>query len=236
MDEINLDDYYSCGYLLIRSGRPDWGAPFGELLPDGDLISLSQCICLERFLVTWGWIPGDRQAAIDFGIDESKIDEFMEWCSSEHHFEHVDVFAMFHSSKSARLIVDKFITDKAGLYIIGVALHQELLLDWLSVNEEEDVGVTKRLRQKLPVETGGTPLGFEVASFGYHDFSHSWLCSGVDKDMYELYKIYPGQYGLIQNEADARKVYKWMTEDGYWGQRGEPEPYYYFLLTSYPLD
>ena len=78
-------------------------------------------------------------------------------------------------------------------------------------------------------------LGFEIASFAYHDFGHSWLCSGINQDMYQLYGIHPNAYGLIDTAEDARKVYDWIAEDEMQGRRAEPEPYAYWLLVSYPL-
>lgn len=85
------------------------------------------------------------------------------------------------------------------------------------------------------MKAGGNALGFEVASFAYNDFSHSWLCSPIPQEIVKLYGIRPGQLGLIQSEEDARKVYQWVVEDEPEQQRGEPEPYHYYLLVQHPL-
>src|SRR5258705_973443 len=96
MESVDLRDFYSGGYFLIRADRPNWPAPFSEFLPDGNLTSLSTCICPNRLSVTWGWDPGDRDAALEFGIPEMRLTEFVEWCNSEYH-ELMDINSMFYS-------------------------------------------------------------------------------------------------------------------------------------------
>jgi hypothetical protein len=83
---------------------------------------------------------------------------------------------------------------------------------------------------------GGQPLGFEVVSFEYGTFGHSWLCSYLHFEMYDLFGIRPRQYGLMRSEQDARRVYEWIQEDKMSGQRADPVPYDYWLLVEYPLD
>jgi hypothetical protein len=74
-----------------------------------------------------------------------------------------------------------------------------------------------------------------VASYLYNILNCSWLCSGIHIEMNQLYSIRPGNYGLLQ-QNEAKQVYEWITEDGYWGLRGEPEPYDYWLLVDYPIN
>jgi len=83
---------------------------------------------------------------------------------------------------------------------------------------------------------GGQPFGFEVVSFEYGDFGHSWLCSYLHSEMHNLFGIQPGQYGLMRSEQDARRVYEWVEEEGKSNHRVDPVPYDYWLLVEYPLD
>jgi hypothetical protein len=48
---LNLNDFYSGGYILIGSDRPDWPPLFGDYLPPGNLLSLSTCFCPQRLSV-----------------------------------------------------------------------------------------------------------------------------------------------------------------------------------------
>jgi hypothetical protein len=53
--------------------------------------------------------------------------------------------------------------------------------------------------------------------------------------MHELYGIHPNQYGLIDSHEDAEKVSEWINEDRIGHSRGEPDPYYPWLIVQYPL-
>jgi hypothetical protein len=248
---IDLADYYSGGYCLIRANNPGWEQLKNGLLPE-KLLSLSECIC-PRVAVHWGWTPGDREAALKFGIPETKLDEFVEWCSDAHG---VDIYhaSMFYSVDAARRFVARFLPDTDGLYLIGAGLYKPLeAAGWnlypnqvkyqvkvdlqLQKGERKPEGVSDQIDQHLPLEAGGTPLGFEVICFfNSSDFADSWICNGIDEDMYELYGINPGQFGLIQTREEAQKTCEWIMEDvGDGNHRGEPLPYAYWLLVSYPL-
>ena len=50
--------------------------------------------------------------------------------------------------------------------------------------------------------------------------------------MNELFGIRPNPYGLIDTYEDAKKVADWIAEDKH---RGEPLPYYPWLIVQYPL-
>lgn len=234
MIEVDLSDYYSGGYFLIRADKPDWEPLKSPRFPD-KLISLSMCICPLRFSVFWGWIPGDREAALKFGIPETKLDESVEWCSTNFQVE-IDHPSTFYSLDAARRFVERFVPDTRDLYLIGVGLHKQLKSDILGASgKNEMVWIKKQIEQQAALAKGGISLGFEVVCFGYNDFWDSWLCSGLDRDMEELFGIRPGQFGLIQTREEAQQVYEWIAEDDQQGHRAEPEPYDYWLLVSYPL-
>jgi hypothetical protein len=230
---INLSDFYSAGYFLIRANRPAWPQLSVELLPN-KLISLSGCIC-PRLDITWGWTPGDPQAALDFGITEARLDEFLHWCKKEFETD-VDYPGMFYSLDAARHFIRRFIADTNGLFLIGVGLPQNLLETARQRFDSCNIhGIERQLTRRLPLENGAAALGFEVVSFSYNDFGDSWLCSGLERDMHRLFGIRPNPYGLIDTYEDAIKVYDWIAEDDMQGRRAEPEPYYPWLLVSYPL-
>jgi hypothetical protein len=246
---VDLGEYYSGGYFLIRADKPDWPQLQTEIFPD-KLLSLSCCICPQRFRVSWGWEPGDREAAAAFGIPETRFDEFSEWSQTTFQTE-TDLPSMFYSPEIARRFVERFLTNTADLFLLGVGLHQSEIAVWdelpeitfggvtLQVNlllqAGQSYGVERQLEQRQRLTDGGIPLGFEVVSFDYNDFGHSWICSGLYEDMQQLFGIRPGQLGLIQTREEAQRVNDWIAEDEQQGHRAEPEPYDYWLLVSYPL-
>lgn len=77
-------------------------------------------------------------------------------------------------------------------------------------------------------------LGFEVVSYWYQ-LGHSWLCSGLEREMHQLFGISPNARGFIDTLEQAMQVYEWIAEDEQKGQRAEPEPYYPWLVVEYPL-
>jgi hypothetical protein len=233
---IDLNDYYSGGYFLLRADKPDWPQLKTDLLPE-KLVSMSRCMC-PRLSVHWGWNPGNREAALKFGIPETKLDEFVEWCNSGYQTD-LDVMSMFYSPEAARRFIKQFSLNTNNLWLVGTGLPKELEeANWREeIDQNERVeGVEKRIEQHLPIESNGIILGFEVVSYQYHDLSHSWLCNYLQQDMFDLYGIRPNQYGLIDSHDEANKVYNWIAEDDMKGTRAEPEPYDFWLLISYPLE
>jgi hypothetical protein len=95
--------------------------------------------------------------------------------------------------------------------------------------------VNYALSEGRPLPQRGNALGFEIVSYVYSGFSHSWLCGGIERDMNQLFNIRPNEYGLINSYDEAKEVYEWIAEDKLQGTRAEPEPYHPWLLVQYPL-
>ncbi len=227
MNHINLDDYYSAGYFLVRkSNRPFWLTEPARLVSE-DLISLESEFC-PKFHLSWGWDSDRHHLAIEFGIDPTRIGALERWCYT-HHRNDIDVWIMFHSTKAVQAFVNQFIpkSERDGLLIIGAGLHQSAHDAWQD-DDETIEGVEKRILEKLPIEIGGQILGFEVASYAHNDFDHTWLSHGHHKGIFEEYDIRPNQYGLLHSQQDAIIARDYTNlHDGY--------IYDYWLLVSYPI-
>ncbi len=142
---------------------------------------------------------------------------------------------MFYSPDAARNFIRHFELNTDNLFIIGAGLPKELHRAWLE-EEPDNEGIAKRVKQAIPIENSGEQIGYDVVSYSYTDFAHSWLCSGLEKDMYELFGIRTNQHGLLATSTDAKRVNDWIAEDNEQGARAEPEPYDYWLLVNYPLN
>lgn len=229
MVSVDLVDYYAAGYVLIRADHPGWES-LKENLTAEKLISLSTCICQMRFSIVWGW-RSSRDGALAFGISEARVDEFLEWGQGAYQ-DVLEMYSLFHSVEAARKFIERFEVEKSDLHLIGVGISKDSQLSRYP-DSDNDEGVERRLKQRISLETGGTALGFEVASYAYHDFNHSWLCSGLEVDMKDLFDIQTNEYGLIDSYLEAKQVSDWIAEEP--GRRGEPEPYDFWLLVDYPL-
>ncbi len=230
MVSVDLADYYAAGYVLIRANPPEW-EHLKETLKSEKLISLSTCICPMRFSINWGWIPGNQDNALEFGISEDRIDKFFEWCRGDAN-EELIMYSLFKSAKFAQQFVERFIDDTHDLHLIGIGLQKDRRQEWVN-DPERNNRLDSRIKKGVLMESGGTPLGFEVVSYAYHDFNHSWLCSGLEVDMKELFGIESNKHGLIDSYTEAKQVSDWIAEEP--GRRGEPEPYDFWLLVDYPL-
>lgn len=226
MSSISLDDYYSAGYFLIRkSKRRSWlDEPIG-LVPD-EIISLEVEFC-PKFYLSWGWGSDDRSEALNFGIDESKWDEFEKWCADHYSYE-IEVWSMFRSTNAARRFIETFIpkTKQDELTIIGIGLHKSCMGDWQEPHGSE--GVELRILQQLPMESGGQILGFDIASYAHHNFDHTWFSHGHHVGVFEELGIRPGRFGLLQTREEAILARDYTdAHDGY--------TYEYWLLVEYPF-
>lgn len=226
MSEINLDEYYSAGYFLIRKNkRPPWlDEPVG-LVPD-QVISLERGLC-TKFNLGWGWGSDYHTDAIDFGIDETKWAEFVNWCA-DHQYKDIEGWSMFYSTDAIRRFIRQFIPESKWdrLVIVGAGLHQSCEADWREPYGRD--GVEIRILQHLPMEQGGHILGFEVSSYAHNNFDHTWFSHGHHKGVFEELGIRPGAYGLLQTREEAIRARDYTDEHDCYG-------YEYWLLVSYPL-
>jgi hypothetical protein len=230
---INFDNYYSGGYFLLRADKPGWPQLQTDLLPE-KLISLSQHMC-PRLSVYWGWNPGNREAALRFGIPEPKLDGFVEWCSAYH--ADLDILSMFYSTEAARRFVKRFELNTQNLYIIGAGLPKELEeTNWSAESDGRVEGVEKQIEQHIPLEAGGSKLGFDITSYAHNDFDCSWLCNYLHHDVFELYGVRPNQCGLVETYTEAKTVYKWINDGEINRTRAESQLYDFWLLVSYPVE
>jgi hypothetical protein len=243
---IDLRDYVAGGYFITKfSSEGFWKSP---LMPER-VISLSTCLC-KRLEIYWGWnINQYQHVRNDFGISDDKLDAFREWSQRAK----VDPPSGFHDIDEGRYIAKEFLTSIEDVLLVGAGIHRELVDEFLAfkspLNNQSTGGSVQNdtayehakahlsdhfVNQRIPLAAGGINLGFEVIS-NYFDFGHSWLCSGLEKEMHELFGIKPNRYGLIDTYAEARRVYDWIAEDNMQGTRTEPEPYYPWLIVHYPL-
>lgn len=225
MTDINIDDYYSAGYFLIRKNkRRSWlDEPIG-LVPD-EIISL-EAEFSPKFNVSWGWVSGDREGALQFGIDDSKWDQFKAWCQAYREHD-IEIWSMFRSTHAARQLIETFIpkTKRDGLMLVGVGLHKSCIEDWQEPYDQE--GIEWRILQQQPIESGGQILGFDIASYAHNNFDHTWLSHGHHKGVFNELGIRPGKFGLLQTREEAVLARDYTdAHDGY--------TYEYWLLVEYP--
>lgn len=229
MSDINLDDYYSAGYFLIRKNTAPFWLNNPEHLVPKEIISLESEFC-PQFNWTWGSDLDRKDDALSFGINETKWSEFEKWCR-DHLNKDMHIWTMFYSLTAARLFTHEFIPKSKwdGLMLIGAGLHSSCIAEWMELPEPPTEGVEFRLQQHLAMESGGQFLGFDVASYAHHNFDHTWFSHHHHQGVFKEYGIRPGTLGLLPTPKEAEIACNYTNEhDGYY--------YDYWLLVSYPLE
>jgi hypothetical protein len=240
MSAIDLNDYVAGGYFITKYATEGfWKSP---LLPER-IISLSGCMG-QSLQVYWGWdVEKHQQEALNFGVPAEKLPAFKQWSRGDA----VDHPNVFKSLNAAQQFIAEFMPVHDDLLLIGAAMPKDMVDNFLAKHKQETFdtkalayretlyGVNRVLTDKKPLESGCEVLGFEIISYFMGNLGHSWLCSGLEKDMHRLFAIHPNQYGLIATYDEAQKVYEWIAEDDMQGHRSEPEPYYPWLIVQYPL-
>ncbi len=235
-----MTDFVAGGYFLLKSvPRQMWMA--ADLLPE-DILSLSECIS-PSVQIYWGWHENGQAEARRFGVPESKLADLREWLTltDKVHFSNV-----FFTAAAAWEFAAEFLAGIEQVHVIGIGLPHVLVDGFLQDNPQTvyngmagksksaEYGINAVLRIGERLSLGGETLGYEVLSYSYA-IGHSWLCSGLERDMHTLFGIRPNAHGLIDTLEEAMQVYEWIAEDEQKGQRAEPEPYYPWLVVEYPL-
>lgn len=231
METIDVDRFYSAGYMVIPSSHPGWPQLHEDGI-NGKLISLSDCISPRLLKRLWTDIT--EQEAPDYGIRPDRLDAFVHWRMRAYPSE-IDDWGTFISLQAAHHFVKEFAAASDYLHIIGVGIASDLAESHFP-NTLPFSTVERQIAKRMPLERGGTPIGFEVVSYGYAPFGHSWLCSGLHRELRQALHTEANAYGLIPNENAARRLYEWIAEDEMRGHRAEPEPYHYWLLVDYPFE
>lgn len=233
MNTLDLRDYVAGGYFILKDSAE--GFQHSTFLPER-VISVSPCIgdILEPY---WGWNLKDNQTHIDkWGISADLIDQFRAY-STDRHEQDYGFPSVFYSLDAARHFAATFLSPVNNALVIGTGLPRHLVEPFLTTNTQPNdipYGVNHVLSKNESLALSGTILGFEIVCYNIN-LGHSWLCSGLEKEMHTLFGIKPNGYGLIDTYAEAKQVYDWIAEDKLQGTRAEPEPYYPWLIVQYPL-
>lgn len=230
MEAIDLNRFYSAGYVVIPAAHPGWPQLHEDGMT-GKLISLSDCISprlLDRL-----WRDITEVEALDYGIRPDRLGAFADWRTRAYPSE-IDDWGMFFSLQAAQQFVEQFAVAFEGLHVIGIGIAHDLA-ETRFPNDLPFSGLETQIAKRMPLEKVGTPIGFEIVSYGYAPFGHSWLCSGLNRDLRDEFNTEANAYALIPDEVAARRLFEWVAEDDMRGRRGEPEPYHYWLLVDYPL-
>lgn len=230
METVDLSNYVAGGYFVAKPvPREEWMS--AELLPE-QLITLSSCRNPSKVEIYWGWdTDKHREKISELGIPENKLDAFRAWSTSDN-FAYPNVM---YTLEAAQEFVTQFLPHSDEYQVFGVGLPKALVSILLDFEGQAVEGTNRLLAEHSSLALNGVSLGFDIISYAHGDLNCSWLCNGIDRDMYQEFGIRPNQYGLIDRYNDAKQVYDWIAEDELRGTRAEPLPYYPWLIVQYPI-
>jgi hypothetical protein len=140
---------------------------------------------------------------------------------------------VFTSVDAAGEALGRFVPGATDLAVLGIGLHRgfvgELLLDAENLADQSS-GICEALQRSEPPAPGGTALGYEVLGHEYGSF-HSWLCNGLERDVWAQLGIRPGPTGFIESTVDAVKASAFCNRDDV---GSEPVLWAPWLIVRYP--
>jgi hypothetical protein len=222
------------GYFLVRPGAEGDRYGASDLLPER-VLSLSSCIA-DFALTTW-WSLDNAVEAVDFGVDERRLSDLVDWYRA-----HLDSSLGFPNVAFDRSVigefVHEFVDDPSDLRVIGGAISRldtERLLAFEQAVASADLGrygVCEMLERNLEPDAGGVVVGYEPVSFQY-GLECSWLCNGLESGVAASLGFGPDpSTGLVAAIEDAARLTD-LVNEGHVG--AEPGLWLPWQLSTYEL-
>lgn len=225
------------GYFLTRNfARPEYVS--SELLP-ARVISMSNC--LARFVpdvwsLAWSSVSqGERiRSATSFGVDPALLQDLSTYATAEFDRSWGWPNVLFDLT-FAREFAHRFLAGVDDLRLIGLVLPVDLAPAFIDEARPGPGEGASGLFQcistgKVPAR-GGTPLGWEILGFEHSSF-HSWLCNGLEREVFRALGLRPAQNGLIDDARQARDIANYCGKEDV---GAEPALWQPWLLIEYAL-
>jgi hypothetical protein len=232
--DVDLNDYVMAGYFITKYVRR---TAFNETI-ERRILSVSDCAAPVVPSVYVAEFEAQFRAAYEaFGITPEIYSTFSEW--NETHWkqpkQQIGWLRIFCSLETAREFIQRFVTIREDVVILGVAIPSDEVDEFIGEetrNEPNSCGLFDMIvrRQIPPV---GQPLGFEMLSYTYDQFTNSWLCDDFDHHLHNEIGLELNEHHLINSREEALRVDRYMDEDADLKIHG---PWSYWLIIKYPLE
>lgn len=241
MEVIDLNDYVAGGYYIgAYTSRPEYKDSY---LPE-QVVSVSEC---RGDVTAISLLNYDDETYLDHlvkqGVERDKLAEAQIWYDTNRN-RAISYPDGFNSLAVAQEFASKFMSLRKDHFIVGIGLHRSFAKTFVEENDKhiakhmsdeqferphltrgEPFGANKIVRQYLPLETNGNPLGFEPVAY-FIGFSCNYICNVDQFAMVEDLQAYPNEYGLIDSFEIAKIVRSW---------RGDDDEYFPWLIVQYPI-
>jgi len=234
MNAFNLDEYAFAGWFIVHPlPRPEGALP--ELSPH--FVTASECQALLLPDVwAFGWSEPDRcQAAAKasmLGLSPAALSKVTRLVNDAHHAGQLAWPHYVLEIEVARALY-QCLPDGSDALVIGTGLARTDVESLLAVYEgkhEFSPNLAEQLAARARFPGGGRTLGFELLVCDEYGASgHSWICNGLDSELWLDRRAKTNALGLLDDATLARE---WaatiMSED-----LGEPGLWLPWLLVDY---
>lgn len=241
MEAIDLNDYVAGGYYI--GAYTSWPDDKDSYLPER-IVSVSEC---RGDVTKVSLLNYDDETYLNHlvkqGVARDKLAEARIWYDANRR-ETISYPDGFNSFTAAQEFASKFMNLREDHFIVGIGLHKSFVNSFVEENDKhiakimsdeqfekskltrgEPFGANKIVRQQLPLEPNGNPLGFEPVDY-FIGFSCNYICNVDQFAMVEDLHTYPNEYGLIDSFEIANIVKSW---------RGTDDEYFPWLIIQYPV-
>lgn len=204
-------------FIVIPALRSDCMDPI--LVPQ-KIISISECIC-DVLPGIWGlnWVSDRNKQIIEaksiLNINDNEFEELEKWVSEEFNIGNYGWQHGFSNIISAKRFADKFLHNLNEYWILSIGLTQSETELFLSKEKpQNNLGGTlvyNVLKQGIVLETKAI-LGVDLLGYDNGAF-HSYLCNGLEKDLFDKYGIIPNKFGFYDDYNCILEASEYVSSD-----------------------
>ncbi len=220
MREALVPNWYSGGFFVARILKRE--KYMSENLLPTEITTISSCL---TSIFPGGWptpsfdldLIEQRKRLAELGISENRAGELVAWVG-QHPQDQPEVWPYaFLSLETARMFCRTFYSQGSQVMLLGPSLRDDLVDMFLTKAAGYTSELVEAIRRKRVSISEGNIIGVDIIGDGFAE-DHSYLCNGLEKDIYEKFGYRPNKRGLYDNYDDARQAAEWITKE----EKGEP--------------
>ncbi|WP_105620039.1 hypothetical protein [Vallitalea okinawensis] len=228
------------GYMLMLASKKKHWTKFG--IGSEGIISASNCIC-DEIIGDWilKWHSNHRELTTEYNdkllkLSRQKMNELIEETNTLFDINKFGVAHMFTDISLAREIYQKYFRHINGIRLIGIGLKED---EYEIFRDEEEIekdihgyyGVNVCFNNREVMNISNI-IGYDVLGYDWGYF-HSYLCNGLEEDIYERLGIKPKHNGLYSTYDEVVKIINLIDNEIV-----EPEPALWqpWIVCEYELD
>lgn len=214
---MNENKFFAGGYYIIsETKRKNY---MSEELINDRVITVSNCICehsIGEWTIRW-WSDHKRINYFKelLSLSSEKVDEFLDDIEELYNIKKFGFPGVFTDLESARFIYKKYLNHLEGFKLIGIGLREDEYRTYCDLEDieknNEHYGINICFSNKKILDKTNI-LGYDILGYEFGYF-HSYLCNGLEKDIYRKLKVKPNKKGLFNNYNSAKLATDYISDE-----------------------